>query len=1580
MAYLEIHKDEDLLKKRYIKDQAAEKGLRFQLGSLGQVHIGLGETKTVGSYTVRLVSDEAVSDQNNDFGTTDESPAAGELDALQFSTDGTQPSQPVTDELPDIEGYRVIALLGQGGMGTVWRAEQLSTKREVALKVMASDYDRSSKAQTRFELEVELTASLDHPNIATLYDSGLCQGIYYYAMELLEGVSLDRFVRDNKLSQTKILDLIIKICHALQYAHQRGVIHRDLKPSNILVSPDSEPHIVDFGLAQVFWGSQKDVSVSTERGVAGTPAFMAPEQAAGHIEIMDTRSDVFSLGVILFGLLTGESPHDLSGSAPDVLKRVQQGQKQQPRAVMRSMDRDLEAVLLKALALDMDDRYLSAGALADDLTKYLDGDPVSAQIPTIRYFLRKKARKYRIQIGAAVLAVLILSGAGLFGYTKWVAYRTRVQEIKLEAEQGRLAEERLKWTELELMILGDDKNAARAALRNMRDLHIDALDENTKLKANEWLPPPVVRHVGLLTGEPLSPLSLVKRPVLPPGVQSWTIETDVHRGPIQILAGDLKGRRMASCGIDGTIRVWDRQRGELECIFVPSASQCSGLAWLANGKYLVSCSNRPSAKITVWDVDMQQRACTVPLGDSGSDADCLAISLDANYIACRFSASNDIHILQMIDMNKAQQVKTLTVGTARAQEFAWAHDDQFLAMIDEKGHLSVWDWKTGELAFRLPDDHSEITAMAWSPRNTHLAVSFLSGDPATPVEIELWDINKRSILESIRVKAFSSASHAITQLAWCANGQSLAFMAKGNIGLWDREARLAKSLDITGVTEMAWLKDSDILAIGDSYGSLFCLEKNAGRITQSWISNWCGPAYTTAFSPQGDRLAVLSGNGLVSLWETRTWKTSGGFLVQDVDPEDHVLAWSSSGNEVVVGSAEGKFEVFDSYSLRQVRAAEHIQQVKDELNLETRQAGESSSTFSSPDASRPVAPGTEILSVANSPGNGYVLAAAADGTVRIWDAANDSRGHALLMPLWGPRGSGIAFSNEGDFRGPSKIIKQLRYVTQTEHGHRTWRPEEFRNEHGWVNEPWQVGVFELGDEAIQRIYVKPNMDSKFRGDGLSWDTAYVDLQDALGSASEGTEIWVAAGTYKPDRDSGLRDASFQLKSNVRLYGGFAGNETSLHQRSEKDNPTILSGDLYGNDQYIDHKIENNGENSYHVVKAERIGEDSLLDGFVIAGGSANKPKREDVQISLDQIGGGVLIQSSVNPTIQNCRFEHNYALYRGGGLELYDGTITVVNCQFIQNHSGHAGGGANTHAQTALFSHCLFKENHAGIGGGGLHDGCDGSLIIACDFLGNEALEGGGAVQCLYEMTFVRCRFVGNHTGDKGGAIWQLWASPLHVLSCSFFGNSTEGRGGAIASRRGRVSIENCGFIDNSAGKMGGAIGSLGGDLKVINCSLVRNRVTRDSAEDMSAGGIDHHFEPNQSTTLYLANTVFWRNSNRRGFSKGAQVKAPSMKASHCCIQGWTSHAAGQGSVDADPLFEDLDGPDNELGTLDDDLRLNPESPLIDSGDDALLSLDAYDLDQDHDVNEAMPLDLLGDIRVRGKNVDIGACETSPGR
>jgi serine/threonine protein kinase len=340
------------------------------------------------------------------------------------------PGEPVP-EPPQIDGYEIIEWLGGGGMGTVWRAKQISTDRDMALKVM-NQRARGSEgvAQSRFEREVTIAAHLEHPNIARVYESGIHKNHYFYAMELLKGEPLDRYVWDHQLPAQGILQLMHTVCLAVQHAHEHAIIHRDLKPSNILVTPDGRPHVLDFGLAKSLGAHERTDKLSIEGDVMGTPEYMSPEQAAGEVEATDKTSDVYSLGVILYHLLTGDWPYDVKGPYYEVLERIRVLEPVRPSTKVPGFDRDLEAILLKTLAKRPAERYGSAGELAEDLQQWLAGLPVSARSINTWYLVRKFLRRNRVAASIVGLVTVILLSTGFIGVYSYGQAHSAVRELK----------------------------------------------------------------------------------------------------------------------------------------------------------------------------------------------------------------------------------------------------------------------------------------------------------------------------------------------------------------------------------------------------------------------------------------------------------------------------------------------------------------------------------------------------------------------------------------------------------------------------------------------------------------------------------------------------------------------------------------------------------------------------------------------------------------------------------------------------------------------------------------------------------------------------------------------------------------------------------------------------------------------------------------------------------------------------------------------------------------------------------------------------------------------------------------------
>ncbi len=396
LAYLEVKRGDRLIECRQIDDALAQKGYAVRLGQK-EVVLQTGQSKDIGPYSVvlraaSLQNEHEIQRPSHVMPAISESEVSGEeAPTVDASRDAKQNPVPIGTTSPHVEGYQILGRLGTGGMGTVWRAIQLSTKREVAVKLLGGKRLTSNKARGRFEREVMLSAQLTHPNIARVYDSGLLRGQYYYVMELVEGVHLDEYVRSNQLDQFAILCLMHKVCRTIEFAHDLGIVHRDLKPSNILVTSDREPHVLDFGLAKACDGDDWNVTVSLDGEIVGTPAYMSPEQAAGCLKNVDERTDVYSLGVILYQLLTGRLPHDMSGTKYQVLKRVIEEEITDPCIEAETIDPKLGSLLRKACARNMEERYRSVRQLGDSISEWIECQEVARDHRRIQHALNPVA-------------------------------------------------------------------------------------------------------------------------------------------------------------------------------------------------------------------------------------------------------------------------------------------------------------------------------------------------------------------------------------------------------------------------------------------------------------------------------------------------------------------------------------------------------------------------------------------------------------------------------------------------------------------------------------------------------------------------------------------------------------------------------------------------------------------------------------------------------------------------------------------------------------------------------------------------------------------------------------------------------------------------------------------------------------------------------------------------------------------------------------------------------------------------------------------------------------------------------------
>ncbi len=371
---------------------------------------------------------------------------------------GEQLPPPASDSYP---GYEILREIHRGGQGVVYQAIQKATKRKVALKVMRHGPFADVREKVRFEREVEILGRLRHPNIVAIHDSGSAAGSYYFVMDYISGQPLDVHVASGERSIDQILRLFVKIGDAVHSAHLRGIIHRDLKPSNIRIDTLGEPHVLDFGLAKLAAAGTgipsgspaddrdpgHDTAASKAGGILGPAMVMtitgqfvgslpwaSPEQAEGSPEKIDVRTDVYSLGVILFQMLTGRFPYDVVGDMRTVLDNIIKAEPRKLRSIRRAIDDEVETIVLRCLCKQRDRRYQSAGELARDLGRYLAGEAIEAKRDSSWYLLRKSLRRHRLKlvaVAALLLAVTVTAGV----YSQRLASE---RQARLSAQQAAL--------------------------------------------------------------------------------------------------------------------------------------------------------------------------------------------------------------------------------------------------------------------------------------------------------------------------------------------------------------------------------------------------------------------------------------------------------------------------------------------------------------------------------------------------------------------------------------------------------------------------------------------------------------------------------------------------------------------------------------------------------------------------------------------------------------------------------------------------------------------------------------------------------------------------------------------------------------------------------------------------------------------------------------------------------------------------------------------------------------------------------------------------------------------------------------
>jgi eukaryotic-like serine/threonine-protein kinase len=689
--------------------------------------------------------------------------------------------------------YKLLRVLGEGGMGMVYLAEQQGEiRRAVALKVVKAGMD-SARVFARFEVERQALALLDHPNIAHVYDAGTTDGGRpYFAMEYVKGIPITEYCDRYKLSTQERVRLFIPLCQGIQHAHHKGIVHRDVKPSNVLVMLHDDkpvPKIIDFGVAKALNQRLTEKTMFTEQGqFLGTPEYMSPEQVELTGLDVDARTDIYSLGVLLYELLTGYTPFDsqelrsnghvemqrvicekdpvkpstklttLGGRLEDIAKHRSATADQ----LQKSVRGDLDWIVMKTLEKDRTRRYETANGLAVDLERHLNNEPVFARPPSKLYRFQKLARRNRAVFAAvAVVAAVLVLGSFV---STWQAIRaTEAKRAERRTREQAQAEERT----MRQLAYASDISLAQQALamndlgraRRLLDDHRPGAGE-VDLRGWEW------RYLwqecqsdalGELWHYPHSAYSVAYSP---------------------------NGKTLAVAGSDqGFVEIWDVPGRERITVLQPTEG--SLVAFSPRGDLLATDAGN---QIRIWQTDTWSpvRQLTLPESD---EALVLKFSPDGARLAC-ISHSDKVH--EVIVWEVDQWTIAHRIRGARFQSFwsamDFSPDSKALAIGDADRRIQVVNLADGSADFNIPEAHSEgITALAWSPTGSVIA----SGSGFSGGSIRLWDA-----ASGRRLQELEGHTSWICELVFSADGLWL-YSASGDqtIRIWDmKEGKCSATL------------------------------------------------------------------------------------------------------------------------------------------------------------------------------------------------------------------------------------------------------------------------------------------------------------------------------------------------------------------------------------------------------------------------------------------------------------------------------------------------------------------------------------------------------------------------------------------------------------------------------------------------------------------------------------------------------------------------------------------------------------------------------------------------------------------